>query len=95
MAIKWRQTITVLDAKKKNVSITLERIDDGDPENIKVLNRCSILDALIDTPELKQQVIKELKRQYQEQKAKATVDAAIIGTLKDDITSDIVTWEAK
>ena len=94
MAIKWRQTITVLDAKKKNVSITLERIDDTDPENIKVLNRCSILDALINTPELKQQVIKELKRQYQEQKAKVTVDAAIIGTLKDDINIAIVTWEA-
>ena len=93
MAIKWRQTIRVLDAKKKNVSITLERIDDTDPENIKVLNRCAILDALINTPELKQQVIKELKRQYQEQKAKVTVDAAIIGTLKDDITSAIVTWE--
>ena len=95
MAIKWRQTITVLNAKKKNVSITLERIDDTDPENIKVLNRCSILDALINTIKLKQQVIKELKRQYQEQKAKVTVDAAIIGTLKDDITSAIVTWEAK
>ena len=94
MAIKWRQTISVLHAKKKNVSITLERIDDGDPENIKVLNRCSILDALIDTPELKQQVIKELKRQYQEQEAKATVDAAIIGTLKGDITSAIGMWEA-
>ena len=93
MAIKWKQTITVLDTKKKNVSITLERIDDTDPENIKVLNRCSVLDALINTPELKQQVIKELKRQYQEQKAKVTVDAAIIGTLKDASTSAIVTWE--
>ena len=95
MAIKWRQTITVLDAKKKNVYITLERIDDTDPENIKVLNRCSILDALINTIKLKQQVITELKRQYQEQEAKVAVDAAIIGTLKDDITSAIVTWEAK
>ena len=93
MAIKWRQTITVLDAKKKNVSITLERIDDTDPENIKVLNRCSILDALIDTPELKQQVIKELKRQYQEQKSKVDIDATIIGTLKDDISVAIVDWE--
>ena len=95
MAIKWRQTITVLDAKKKNVSITLERIDDTDPENIKVLNRCSILDALINTIKLKQQVITELKRQYQEQKAKITVDAAIIGTLKDDISVAIVAWETK
>jgi len=93
MAITWEKRITVLDEKRGNVAVTLNRIDDTNPENIKVLNSCTILDALINTPELKQQVVTELKRQYEEQKQKAIDDAAIIGTFGDDLDAAIVEME--
>ena len=93
MAIKWEKKIIVLDVKRGNVSVTLNRIDDTDPEKIKFLNTCTVLDALINTPELKQQVVTELKRQYEEQKQKAIDEAAIIGTFEDDLDAVIVEME--
>lgn len=53
MVIAWRIKITVLDIRRKNVSVILEQVDGADPENIKVLERCTVLDALVDTPERK------------------------------------------
>lgn len=93
MAITWEKKITVLDVKRGNVSVTLTHIDDTDPENIKVLNTCTVLDALINTDELKQQVTTELKRQYEAQKQKVIDDAAIIGTFGDDLDAAIVEME--
>ena len=95
MAIKWRTKVNVLDMKRKNVSVMLEQIDDADPDNIKVLKSFSVLDALIDTPERKQQVFDELERQYHEQKQRDVAEANIIGTLADDITAAVPSWEAK
>jgi len=92
MAIKWEKIITVLDAKKGNVSITLTRIDDTDPANVKTLNTCSVSDALINTPELRQQVLLELKRQYQSQKQKVIDDAAIAGAFDAEIVADVKMW---
>ena len=96
MAITWRTKISILDVKRGNVSVSLEKVDedDTDPTDIKttVLNKCSILDGLINTPELKQQVINELKRQYQEQEKKKKNDAAIIGTFDTDISNVAKTW---
>ena len=93
MAIKWEKKIAVLDVKRGNVSVTLKRIDDTDPEKIKILNTCTVLDALINTDKLKQQVTTELKRQYEEQKQKVINDAEIIGTLGDDLDTLIVEME--
>ncbi len=97
MAITWEKKITVLDVKRGNVSVTLTRvdIDDTDPTDIKrkVLNTCSVLDAIINTPELKQQVTVELKRQYVAQKRKVIDDAAIVGTFNDDLDAAIANME--
>jgi len=95
MAITWDVKITVLNPERKNVSVVLEQIDDADPENIKVLKSFSVLDALIDTTERKQQVINELRRQYDVEKQKETNDAEIIGTLEDDIKTTVQSWEVK
>lgn len=95
MAITWRTKISVLDSKRGNVSVTLERIDNADLENIKVLNSYSVLDALIDTPERKQQVFDELERQYYAQKQKEIKEVAIIGTLAEDVKAVAETWETK
>lgn len=94
MAIKWRTKISILDRKKKNVSVTLERIDDDDPANIKVLESFAVLDALIDTPERKQQVFDELERQYREKKQEKIDDTETIGTLGDDLKNSAEGWEA-
>lgn len=91
MAIKWEKKVTGLDVKRGNVSVTLKRIDDTDPEDIKTLNTCIILDALINTPELRLQVTTELKRQYEEQKV--INDAATIGVLEDALDALIVEME--
>lgn len=97
--IKWKTKISVLDVKRGNVSVKLDRIDEDntDSENIKttVLNRCVILDGLINTPELKQQVMNELKRQYQEQEKKKKDDAAIIGTFDTEISDAAKIWETE
>ena len=92
MAIKWEKKITVLDVKRGNVSVTLTRIDDTDPENVKVLNTVTVLDALINTPELKLQVLTELKRQYLAQKKKVIDDAAIIGAFGTEVDNDVKIW---
>lgn len=94
MAIAWRTRISVL-TKRGNVSVTLEQIDNSDLENVKVLKSFSILDALIDTPERKQQVIGDLKRQYKAEKRKVIDDATIIGTLANEIKTAAESWEAK
>lgn len=49
----------------------------------------------LDTPERKQQVINELKRQYEAEKQKVIDDAATIGTLGDEIKTAVETWESK
>jgi len=95
MVIKWRAKISVLDAKKRNVSVTLEQIDDADPESIKVLKSFSVLDALIGTPVLKKQVLDELKRQYYAQKQRKIDDAKTVGTLAEDIVVAAENWEAE
>ena len=95
MAIKWRTKISVLNPERRNVSVVLEQIDDVDPENIKVLKNFSVLDALIDTSERKQQVIDELKRQYEAEKKKIIDNAAIIGTFDTEIITATESWEAK
>jgi len=95
MAITWDVKITVLNPERKNVSVVLEQVDDADLENIKVLKSFSVLDALIDTTERKQQVINELRRQYDVEKQKETNDAEIIGTLEDDIKTTVQSWEVK
>jgi len=94
MAISWETKITVLDSKRKNVSVSLKRIDDTDPENIET-KEYSVLDALIDTPERKQQVLNELHRQYAVEKQKIIDDNETIGTLGDDIKTAAENWEAK
>ena len=95
MAIKWETKISVLDVKRGNVRVTLEKVDEDstDPQDIKttVLNNCTVLDALINTPELKQQVLTELERQYREQEKKKKDNAAIIGTFGTDITDAAAT----
>ncbi len=96
MAIKWKTKISVLDKKRGNVSVVLERVDEDstDPQNIKteVLNRCTVLDAHINNPELKQQVLTELERQYREQRQKEKNDAAIVGTFDTDISDVAQNW---
>jgi len=95
MAITWRTKVSVLDMKRKNVSVTLEQVEDTDPDNIKVLKSFTVLDALIDTPERKQQVFDELHRQYDEEKSKKAMVNEIVGSLADDITTAVTNWEAK
>lgn len=95
MSVKWRTKISVLDTKRRNVSVTLEQVDDADLKNIRVLKSFSVLDALIDTPERKQQVIGELERQYHVEKQKAKDNASIVGTLSDSIKTAAEGWEAK
>lgn len=95
MAVKWETKISVLDPKRKNVSVTLQQIDDTDPENVKILKSFSVLDALINTTELKQQVIDELERQYNADKKKVIDDTATIGTLAVEIKTAAESWEAK
>jgi hypothetical protein len=95
MAITWRIKISVLSQKRKNVSVILEQIDNIDLKNIKVLKTFRVLDALIDTPEQKQQIFTELKRQYRADKQKEIDDATIIGTLGEDIVNAAKIWEIK
>jgi len=95
MAEIWRTKISVLDRERRNVSVTLEKVDNTDLENIKVLESYSVLDALIDTSERKQQVFDELKRQYQKKKQDDLDDAETIGTLGDDIIVAVENWESK
>ena len=96
MAIKWKTKISILDAKRGNVRVTLEKVDEDstDPLDIKttVLNSCVVLDAIINKPELKQQVLTELERQYREQEKKKKDDAAIIGIFDTDIADAAATW---
>ena len=96
MAIKWKTKISVLDVKRGNVRVTLEKVDEDstDPQDIKttILNSCVILDGIINTPELKQQVLTELERQYREQEKKKKDDAAIIGTFDTEIADATATW---
>lgn len=93
MAITWRTKISVLDMKRGNVSVILERVDDADLENIKILNTCSILDGLLNTSKLKQQILTELKRQYQEQEKNKKKYVATIETFEKDIVDAAKTWE--
>ena len=93
MAIKWEKKIAVLDVKRGNISVVLKRVDDTDPDKIKVLNTCTVLDALINTNELKQQVITELKRQYEVQKQKVIKEASIVGTFGNDLDATIIEME--
>jgi len=95
MAIKWETKVKVLDIKRGNVSVTLQQVDDTDPENVKVLKSFSVLDALIDTDMRKQQVFGELERQYNADKQETTTKVGIIGTLANDVTAAANTWEAK
>ncbi len=95
MAIKWNTKVNVLDIKRGNVSVTLQQVDDTDPDNVKVLKTFSVLDALIDTDVHKQQVFDELERQYNVDKQDAVTKIGIIGTLTDDVTAAANTWEAK
>lgn len=93
MAITWRNKVSVLDKKRGNVSVTLEQVDDTDPENIKVLKSFSVSDALINTPERKKQVLDELKRQYHEKKQIDADKAEIIGTFTNDVNAAVQSWE--
>jgi len=95
VAIKWRTKVNVLSIERKNVSVTLEQIDDTDAENVKVLKTFSILDALVDTPERRQQVLDELERQYNEEKQNVDAKASIVGTLAEDIIVAAASWEDK
>jgi len=95
MAMKWRAKISILDRKRRNVSVTLEQIDDTDPRNIKTLKRFSVLDALIDTPVRKKQVLDELERQHCAQKQRKIDDAKTVGTLAEDIIVAAEGWEAE
>lgn len=96
MAITWKTKISVLNSKRGNVRVDLEKVDEDstDPQDIKttILNKCSVLDALINTSELKQQVMAELERQYREQEQKKKDDATIIGTFDIDISNTAATW---
>ncbi|KKK72085.1 hypothetical protein LCGC14_2907420 [marine sediment metagenome] len=91
MAITWKKKITVLDVKRGNVSVTLTRVDDTDPQQIKT-SIFTVLDALINTPKLRRQVLDELKRQYQAQKKKVVDDAVVIGTFDKEVDDDVKVW---
>lgn len=94
MALKWRNKISILDIKRGNVSVTLEQVNDTNPDDIKIIKIFSVSDALIDTPERKQQVIDELERQFHAEKQRKIDEDKIIGSLADDITIAVVGWEA-